>query len=122
MTHQELQLCIEACLKCAQECEHCADACMHENESAHLADCIRLNRDCAETCWTAAAFMSRRSKFANDFCRVCAEICEACSETCRSHEMEHCQVCANACQQCAEECRRMIGDNAFGPLTDQTTG
>ena len=47
MSHQENQPCIDACLRCAQECEHCADACLNEPEIQALAECIRLDRDCA---------------------------------------------------------------------------
>ena len=74
-----------------------------------MADCIRLDNDCAESCWTAAAFMSRSSQFAQEICRVCAEICEACGAECRKHKMDHCQKCADACEACAEECRQMAG-------------
>lgn len=107
MSHQEFASCIEACVRCAQECEHCATACLDEQNVAKMARCIRLDMDCAEVCWSASAFMSRGSKFAHDYCRLCAEICEACGEECRKHEHDHCQSCADACEHCAEECRRM---------------
>jgi hypothetical protein len=109
MAHQQHQSCIEACTACAQECEHCADACLRESNVGKMAECIRLDRDCAEACWGAAAFMSRGSQFAQDFCRVCAEICEACGAECRKYKMDHCQRCADACERCAEECRKMAG-------------
>ena len=64
MAHQQHQSCIEACVRCAQECEHCADACLSEADVQAMAECIRLDRDCAEACWLAAAFMSRGSRFA----------------------------------------------------------
>ena len=107
MSHKEHQSCIEACVRCAQECEHCADACLGEDDVAAMAECIRLDRDCAEICWFAAAFMSRGSSFAQDICRLCAEICDACGAQCRKHEPEHCQRCADACESCSEECRQM---------------
>jgi hypothetical protein len=107
MTHQEFQSCIQACIECGQECEHCADACLSERDVAKMAQCIRLDRDCADACWLAATFMSRGSQFAHELCRLCAQVCEACSAECRKHQMEHCQRCADACQRCAEECRRM---------------
>ena len=109
MSHQEFQTCIEACVRCAQECEHCANACLDEQNVKEMAECIRLDRDCAEICWGAAALMSRGSRFAHDLCRLCTEICEACGAECRKHQMDHCQRCADACEQCAEECRRMAG-------------
>ncbi|MGN6546412.1 MAG: four-helix bundle copper-binding protein [Aureliella sp.] len=107
MTHQEFQSCIQACIECAQACEHCATACLSERDVAKMAPCIRLDRDCAGMCWQAAAFMSRDSQFAQELCRVCADVCEACGAECRKHKMDHCQRCADACERCAEECRRM---------------
>lgn len=109
MSHAEFQACIEACVQCAKECEHCASACLQEKDVARMAECIRLDRDCAETCWASAAFMSRGSKFAHELCRLCAEICEACGAECRKHKMDHCQRCADACERCAEECHKMAG-------------
>lgn len=109
MTHNEYRTCIEACIKCAQECEHCFDACLKEADVASMAECIRLDKDCAEVCWSAAGFMSRGSEFINMICRICAEICDACGVECAKHDAEHCQSCATACKQCADECRSMAG-------------
>jgi hypothetical protein len=109
MTHHEYQPCIDACVRCAQECEHCAAACLNESDVGMLAECIRLDRDCAELCWAAAGFMSRGSRFVIDLCRVCGEACDACAAECDKHEHEHCHRCAAACRTCAEECYRMAG-------------
>ena len=80
---------------------------MSERDVAKMAECIRLDKDCAEACWLAAGFMSRGSQFAQELCKVCVDICEACSHECRKHKMDHCQRCADACERCAEECRSM---------------
>lgn len=109
MAHEQYQTCIEACVQCAQECEHCGNACLQESDVKKMAECIRLDRDCAEICWSAAAYMSRGSQFAQDICLICAEICDACGAECRKHQMDHCQRCADACERCAEECRQMAG-------------
>jgi len=109
MSHLENQSCIEACIQCAQACEHCADACLSEPNVEEMTECIRLDRDCAESCWGAAAFMSRGSRFMQDFCRMCAEICDACGAECRGHQADHCQQCADACDHCAGQCRQMAG-------------
>jgi hypothetical protein len=106
--------CLEACIRCAQACENCADRCLSEPHVGHMVECIRLDRDCAEICWLAAGFMSRHSHFANDLCRVCAEICEACAAECKKHETDHCQRCAEACRTCAEECHRMAAQMIAG--------
>jgi hypothetical protein len=53
--------------------------------------------------------MSRGSQFADDACRLCADICDTCGPECRKHKMDHCQQCADACERCAEEFRQMVG-------------
>jgi Domain of Unknown Function (DUF326) len=105
MSDYEHRTCIEACVQCAQECERCGAACLKENDAAGLMECIRLDRDCAQLCWAAAAFMSRSSPFADGLCRLGADICDACAVECAKHEHDHCQQCARACRTCAEECR-----------------
>jgi len=107
MSHEHFQSCIDACVACAKACEHCADACLSEKHVAQMAECIRLDRDCAEICGGAAAWMSRGSRFAHELCNLCAEVCEACGAECQKHRVDHCQRCAEACQHCAEECRQM---------------
>lgn len=107
MTHQEFQSCISACLECAQECEHCANSCLDERDLTKMVECIRLDRECADICWTVAAMMSRGSRFVHDLCEHCAEICDACGAECRKFKMDHCQRCADACERCADECRKM---------------
>ena len=107
MDYEQFFSCIDACLRCAQECDRCAEACRCEPRSAELADCIRLNLDCAEFCRTAASLMSRESHFSGEVCRVCAEICDVCAADCQRHEHEHCQRSAAECHECGEECRRM---------------
>jgi hypothetical protein len=62
MAHEQFRSCIDACTRCAQECEHCADACLGETDVQKMAECIRLDRDCAAICWLAAGLMSRGSR------------------------------------------------------------
>ncbi len=108
MAHEKYQSCIEACNACAAECEHCATACLGEDDVRMMARCIQLDRDCADICRMAAAFMARGSEHAGHICAECAEICQACGDECAKHSgMEHCQRCAEACHRCAEECRKM---------------
>jgi hypothetical protein len=109
MIFHDYQTCIDACVRCAQACEHCASACLHEANAAELAECVRLDRDCAALCWLAAAFLSRGSPYVEDLCRLCAAYCDLCATECGRHEPEHCRQCAAACRHCAEECRRMSG-------------
>jgi hypothetical protein len=69
--------------------------------------CIKLDRDCADICRLAAAYMARDSAFALSICQLCAQICDACGRECAKHEKDHCQACAAACRACAEACRKM---------------
>jgi Domain of Unknown Function (DUF326) len=69
---------------------------------------IKINRDCANICWTASQFMSRDSEYVKQICDVCADICEASVRKCeRNTDMNHCQKCTQACRRCAEECRKV---------------
>ncbi len=49
-----------------------------------MADCVRLDRECADMCAFAAEAMSRNSPFAQQICQLCAEICEACGNECKN--------------------------------------
>ena len=68
MAHERYTDCIKECDACAAACEHCATACLSEAEVKAMADCIRLDRDCADICRLASAMMSRDSKFAKEIC------------------------------------------------------
>jgi hypothetical protein len=110
MSHDFYHTTIDACLRGAQECEHVLDTCVKDPEK--LAERLRLTRDCADICWTTAAFLSRGSQFAGEICRMCAEVAEACGAECAQREMEDCQRCADVCRQVTEECRRVAGVTA----------
>ncbi len=105
--NQHYQQCIEACLRAAAACQECASFCLREEEDNMMAKCIQLDMECAAICYASAQLMSLGSSFANDICRICADICEACAKECSRHEADHCQRCAVECTACAEECRKM---------------
>jgi len=107
MTHDENQKCMQACADCSTECERCAEACLDEADIQLMAECIRLDRDCADFCRLAVALISRNSRFARQFCSLCAEICETCAAECGHHQAEHCRRCATSCAVCATACRQM---------------
>ncbi|MCP2936746.1 four-helix bundle copper-binding protein, partial [Salmonella enterica subsp. enterica serovar Typhimurium] len=71
MPHERFNACIEACNACAVACDHCAASCLQESNVQQMADCIRLDVDCAQVCRLAAAVMSRGSQFASDVCQLC---------------------------------------------------
>jgi hypothetical protein len=70
--------CISECLRCALACEG-ASACLQEQDVKMMADCIKLDRDCADMCRLAATLMARESML-KEFCALCARICRACGE------------------------------------------
>lgn len=107
MTNQQFQSCIEACNACADAGDSCAAACLQEHDVKMMAECIRLDIDCAAICRLAASYMARGSQFAQMICQACAQVCEACGAECARHQHDHCQRCAEACRRCADECRRM---------------
>jgi hypothetical protein len=45
----------------------------------------KINRDCANICWTASQFMSRDSQYSKQICNVCADICETCAKECEQY-------------------------------------
>lgn len=58
MINQQFTACIQTCVECAQACEHCADSCLSEEDLQTMAECVRHDRDFAEICWMATAYMS----------------------------------------------------------------
>ncbi|HWE43370.1 MAG TPA: four-helix bundle copper-binding protein, partial [Gemmatimonadaceae bacterium] len=62
--------CIEACVACLVACEMCADACLDEKDVKMMAQCIRLDRDCADACDAALRAMSRGGPLAAELCRA----------------------------------------------------
>ena len=61
MIRERYASCIQACNACAIACEHCAASCLREEDAAHMALCIRTDRDCADLCRLAALLMARDS-------------------------------------------------------------
>ena len=110
MSYEQLQSCIDACLRCAKECEHCSNSCLTGRNSSQ-SEWTRLTRDCAQVCLTAASLMCRDSRFSQDICRLCAECCEMCAQQWEQNrqQLDQCQPCADACRECAEQCHRIVG-------------
>jgi hypothetical protein len=112
MSHEKFKNCIDACLACAIQCEHCGTECLKEEDVGMMAQCILLDRECAEACYATARLLSIGGDHATLFCNACAEICEACAAECAQHDADHCKRCAEECRKCAEECRSMAGQLA----------
>lgn len=109
-TNDALIRCIEECYDCAQACTACADACLGEAEAAKLAQCIRLDLDCADVCLATGAVASRRTgsneRVIGAMLAACETACRICAEECERHGgiHAHCRVCAEACRRCERAC------------------
>jgi hypothetical protein len=106
MPHEKNRELINALNNCIAECNHCAAACLDEEDVKKLANCIKLDLDCAQICQLIVALLSRGSIHARHLLKECAEVCSACAEECEKHaaHMDHCKKCAEVCRQCADAC------------------
>lgn len=110
---EEALACIIATAECAHACTTCADACLTEPDARDLANCIKLNLDCADICALTGRLIARASRRDEPTLEAvldaCVTACRACADECARHagHMEHCRVCAEACSACAEACERM---------------
>lgn len=107
MAHEQHQQLIQTLHECMEACNHCYGACLREEDVSMMADCIRLDRECADICAFLEQALMRGTLFASDLAAVCAKICEACGNECQKHDHEHCQKCAEACFKCAEACKEI---------------
>ena len=100
-TNQAMKDCIHACENCHHICT------THEGlDHPRLApEHLRLMRDCAEICETAANFMLARSPYHHKVCALCEEICDACAESCA--KIDGMQRCVEVCRRCAGNCHQV---------------
>ena len=103
---QEMQNCVDECLRCHSTClsmamNHCLEKGGQHVEPTHF----RLMMACAEICQTSANFMLMGSDLHKRTCAVCAEVCEECARSCE--QVGDMQECVDACRRCAESCRKM---------------
>lgn len=109
MTHERHQAALQALYDCLAACEHCASSCLAEQDVQMLAECIRLDRDCADVCALTARYLARDSRFTGPLAQLCAQTCDACGAECRKHAdmHDHCRACMEACERCAQACRQL---------------
>lgn len=107
MSHVQNQELIHVLHDCMAACNHCFDACLQEENVKMMAECIRLDRECADLCNFLEQALARNTPFAAALASVCATVCEACGNECKKHDHDHCQECAKACFACAEACRKL---------------
>jgi len=94
---------------CVVTCNYCFDACLREDDVKMMAECIRLDKACAEICSLALSQAASKSPFIGNLMHLCVKACEACADECgKHHHLDHCQECAEVCRQCAEACRRYV--------------
>lgn len=93
---------------CMEACNYCYDACLQEDDVKMMANCIRLDRECADFCGFTEQAISRDSPFVDEFLRTCALICKACADECGQHSHDHCQHCADMCKRCAAACENLL--------------
>ena len=105
--YHRYKLCIEACLTCASLCQYCASSSLKE-ENAVMADCIKLQMECAAICYATAQLMRLNSSRVTEMARICAAVCDACAEECAKHSPDHCIECADACVECADACELLM--------------
>ena len=109
--NEALIRCIEECYSCAQTCTSCADACLAEDNVKSLAQCIRLNLDCADVCNITGRMATRRTGSDEEvilrMLETCAADCRLCGEECEKHARmhEHCRICAEAFRRCMNACQ-----------------
>jgi len=104
MAHEKNKEIIGLLNECAAACNHCSTACLDEKDVHMMANCIKLDIDCAQICSLTANFISRGSEHGVHLLKECAEICNKCAEECSKHKLDHCQACAEACRKCAVAC------------------
>ncbi|TVP88673.1 MAG: four-helix bundle copper-binding protein [Alkalicoccus sp.] len=95
--------------ECMEACNHCYDACLQEEDVNMMANCIRLDRECADICGFTEQALQRDTPFLEELLQVCETVCKACADECRQHSHDHCRHCAEMCDRCAEACRSYQG-------------
>ncbi len=104
----EIQQCVEDCLECHRICEETITYCLEKGGKHADPKHIRILRDCAEICKTAADFMLHGSELQPRTCAVCAEACELCAKSCEQFaNNDIMQTCVEICRKCAESCRKL---------------
>lgn len=94
--------------QCIEACENCATSCLSEDNVGKMANCIQLDRDCADICALTLRFIARGSDYKRSMVQQCINICKACEAECRKHDHEHCQQCAEACHACHKACEEYL--------------
>lgn len=101
--HEHAEL-IQTLNDCVAACEACSSACLEEDEVTMMAQCIELDRDCADVCALASRLLQRDSELSHSYLAICEEACRTCADECKKHDHDHCKACAEVCERCADAC------------------
>lgn len=99
---------VESLENCVAACNNCASSCLNEDNVRSMAECIKLNLDCADACHLTLKLLARDSNHAMAVVELCKDICAECAAECEKHEQDHCRQCAKACQRCEMNCNNYI--------------
>lgn len=108
-TANNLQDCIEACIRCAQVCNRCFKECLDKDNINGMKEALGILVDCAEMCYVTAAYLSNNNVYSGNVSGACAELCERCADICESYATLSCRDSVEACRLCAAECRKVSG-------------
>lgn len=105
---KDVEQCLNNCTECHNICVEVLTYCVEKGNKHTDPEHIRLLRDCAEICQTAANFMLRGSKLHGLVCKICAEICRKCADHCDKFAGDDkMKMCAEVCRRCADTCQQM---------------
>jgi hypothetical protein len=94
-------------MECVLACNECHDACLREKDVMMMAECIRLDKDCAVVCASTLQLIHSGSRVMKQALALCVSSCEMCAEECSKHNFDHCRKCAEVCRECAKACREL---------------
>ena len=98
----------EKLMECVLACNECHEACLNEKDVAMMAECIRLDKDCAVVCASTLQLIHSGSRVMKKALALCIASCEVCAKECAKHPFEHCRKCAEVCNECAKSCQALL--------------
>jgi len=105
MVQEQYEQLLEVAHECMVACNYSYDQSFKKGDVQMLANCIQLNRECADICSYLEQAISRGSAYVLELATLSATICEACAEECEKHNDDYHQQCAIASTNCAKVCR-----------------
>ena len=95
---------VQTLVQCAKHCNECAAACLNEKNVNHLANCIKLNLECADYCQACARMIQQNSVHSLAAIQLCTSVCGTCKEECEKNMIilivRSVQLCALNARSC----------------------